>query len=176
MFIYLYGSGSKASAWNEGDLGSTPGKIPWRRKWQTILVFLRGKSHGWRSLVGYSSWGCKKSDTTKGLHSLLSQSFSVLEFFRELFFYTVSPVIFVITKNCTYMLVSVLSIPLSKEQPFHFSHKHLDSNFFKLIISENILILTEFELFYLLLLLAYSCVQFSFSFWSTCLKNPKTLY
>ena len=30
------------------------GKIPWRRKWQPTLVSLPGKSHGWRSLVGYS--------------------------------------------------------------------------------------------------------------------------
>ena len=36
------------------------GKIPWRRKWQAIPVFLPGKSHGWRSLVGYSSVGCKR--------------------------------------------------------------------------------------------------------------------
>ena len=28
------------------------GKIPWRRKWQPTLVFLPGKSHGQRSLVG----------------------------------------------------------------------------------------------------------------------------
>ena len=33
-------------------------KIPWRRKWQPISVFLPGKSHGQRSLVGYSLWGC----------------------------------------------------------------------------------------------------------------------
>ena len=26
---------------------------PWRRKWQPTPVFLPGKSHGWRSLVGY---------------------------------------------------------------------------------------------------------------------------
>ena len=26
------------------------------------------KSHGWRSLVGYSPWGCKELDTTKRLH------------------------------------------------------------------------------------------------------------
>ena len=32
------------------------GKIPWRRKWQPTPVFLPGKSHGQRSLVGYSSW------------------------------------------------------------------------------------------------------------------------
>ena len=30
------------------------GKIPWSRKWQPTLVFLPGKSHGQRSLVGYS--------------------------------------------------------------------------------------------------------------------------
>ena len=31
-------------------------------------VFLPGKSHGWRSLVGYSPWGHKESDTTELLH------------------------------------------------------------------------------------------------------------
>ena len=30
------------------------GKIPWSRKWQPTPVFLPGKSHGQRSLVGYS--------------------------------------------------------------------------------------------------------------------------
>ena len=35
------------------------GKIPWRRKWQPTPVFLPGKSHGERSLVGYSPWGQK---------------------------------------------------------------------------------------------------------------------
>ena len=34
-------------------------KIPWRRKWQPTPVFLPGKSHGQRSLVGYSPWGCR---------------------------------------------------------------------------------------------------------------------
>ena len=28
-------------------------------------VLLPGKSHGQRSLVGYSPWGCKESDTTE---------------------------------------------------------------------------------------------------------------
>ena len=27
--------------------------MPWRRKWQPTLVFLPGKSHGWKSLAGY---------------------------------------------------------------------------------------------------------------------------
>ena len=43
-------------------------KIPWRRKWQSTPVFLPGKSHGQRSLVGYSPWVCKESDTTEWLH------------------------------------------------------------------------------------------------------------
>ena len=42
-------------------------KIPWRRKWQHTPVFLTGKFHGQRSLVGYSPWGRKESDTTEQL-------------------------------------------------------------------------------------------------------------
>ena len=42
-------------------------KLPWRRKWQPTPVFLPGKSHGQRSLMGYSPWGCKESDTTEWL-------------------------------------------------------------------------------------------------------------
>ena len=37
------------------------GKIPWRRKWQPTPVFLSAKSHGQRSLVGYSPWGRKRA-------------------------------------------------------------------------------------------------------------------
>ena len=40
-------------------------KIPWRREWLPIPVFLPGESHGQRSLVGYSPWGHKESDTTE---------------------------------------------------------------------------------------------------------------
>ena len=40
---------------------------PWRRKWQPTPVFLPGVVHGQRSLVGYSPWGCKESDTTEQL-------------------------------------------------------------------------------------------------------------
>ena len=50
-----------------GDTGSVPvvRKIPWRRKWQPTPVFLPGKSHGQRSLVGYnvrSPWGQRESE------------------------------------------------------------------------------------------------------------------
>ena len=33
---------------------------PWRRKRQPASVFLSGKYHGWRSLVGYNSKDCKR--------------------------------------------------------------------------------------------------------------------
>ena len=39
-------------------------KMAWKRKWQPTPVFLPGKSHGQRSLVGYCPWGCKELDVT----------------------------------------------------------------------------------------------------------------
>ena len=39
----------------------------WRRQWHPTPVLLPGKSHGQRSLVGYSPWGCKESDMTEWL-------------------------------------------------------------------------------------------------------------
>ena len=39
----------------------------WRKKWQCTPVFLPGKSHGKRSLAGYSPWGHKESDTAEHL-------------------------------------------------------------------------------------------------------------
>ena len=41
------------------------GKFPWSMKWQPTSVFLPGKFHGERSLMGYSPWGCKESDMTE---------------------------------------------------------------------------------------------------------------
>ena len=41
---------------NAGDVGLIPGsgRISWSRKWKPIPIFLPGKSHRQRSLVGYS--------------------------------------------------------------------------------------------------------------------------
>ena len=41
------------------------GKIPWTRAWQPTPAFLPEKSYGQRSLMGYSPWGLKESDTTE---------------------------------------------------------------------------------------------------------------
>ena len=45
-----------------------------RRKWQPTPVLLPGKSHGRRSLVGYSPWGCEELDMTEQLHFHFSLS------------------------------------------------------------------------------------------------------
>ena len=42
-------------------------KIPWRKEWLPTLVFLPGASHEQRSLVSYSPWDDKESDTTEQL-------------------------------------------------------------------------------------------------------------
>ena len=46
--------GGEASSYQCRRLGFNPWvrKIPWKRKWQPIPIFLPGKSHGQRSLVG----------------------------------------------------------------------------------------------------------------------------
>ena len=70
-------------------------QVQW--KWQPIPVFLPGKSHGRRSLVGYSPWGCKESDMTERLHftkTLLNKMQLKLEFiFSHIF------VVHIIIKN-----------------------------------------------------------------------------
>jgi len=64
------GSDGKVSCLQCGRPGFDPwvGKILWRRKWQPTPVLLPGKSHGQRSVVGYSPRGRKDSDTTERLH------------------------------------------------------------------------------------------------------------
>ena len=45
-----------------------------RRQWHPTPVLLPGKSHGRRSLVGFSPWGRKESNTTEQLHFHFSLS------------------------------------------------------------------------------------------------------
>ena len=54
--------------WHHTDLNPWVGKILWRRKWQPTPVLSPGKSHGWKSLIGYSLWSRKESDTIEWLH------------------------------------------------------------------------------------------------------------
>ena len=54
---------------NAEDMGSISGvgKMPWSRKWHPTPVVLPGKSHGQRSLAGYSPWGHKELNITEQL-------------------------------------------------------------------------------------------------------------
>ena len=45
-----------------------------RRQWHPTPILLRGKSHGWRSLVVCSPWGRQELDTTERLHFHFSLS------------------------------------------------------------------------------------------------------
>ena len=73
---------SKASCLQCRRPGFDPwvGKIFWSRKWQPTPVLLPGKSHGRRSLVGYSPWGHKKLDTTEWPHFTSLVLFTLIEF------------------------------------------------------------------------------------------------
>ena len=59
------GSDSKESpAMWETQVRSLGQEDPLVKEWQPTPVFLPGKFHGLRSLVGYSPWGCKELDAT----------------------------------------------------------------------------------------------------------------
>ena len=55
--------------WKRRGFDPWIGKIHWSRKWQCTPVFLPGKFHGQRSLVGYSAWDCKELDKTEYTHT-----------------------------------------------------------------------------------------------------------
>ena len=67
------GLDGKKSACNAGDLGSIPGsgRSPGEGVGNPPQYSCLENPHGWRSLVGYSPWGCKESDTTERLHFTL---------------------------------------------------------------------------------------------------------
>ena len=56
-------------------------KTPWRRKWQPVPVILHGKSHGQRSLVGFSPWGCKESDATEQQRRYHRETFVIINWY-----------------------------------------------------------------------------------------------
>ena len=60
----------KESTWESRRHCLDPGvrRMPWKRTWQPIPVFLPGKVHGPKNLVDCSPWGHKKSDRTDRQH------------------------------------------------------------------------------------------------------------
>ena len=77
------GSDSKASTYNPGDPGSIPGlgRSSGEGNGSPLQYSWPGKFHGLRSLVGYSPWGRKESDTTEQLHfHFTTQNLNILSF------------------------------------------------------------------------------------------------
>ena len=74
------GKDDKGSACNVGDLGSIPGleRSLGEGNVNPLLYSYLEKSHGQRTLVGYSPWDWKELDITEQLHSLLlNNSFKI---------------------------------------------------------------------------------------------------
>ena len=80
------------------------GKIPWRKEWQPTPVFLLGKSHGQRSLGGYSPW----LYTRVGHDSGTKQQFSSVQF---------SSVTHLCLTLCDPMNQSMLGLPVYHQLP-----------------------------------------------------------
>ena len=59
------------------------GKIPWRRAWQSIPVFLPGESHGERSLAGCSPLSCTELDTTEAIWHTCTHGNSMFNILRS---------------------------------------------------------------------------------------------
>ena len=113
--VFPGGSEVQASACNMGDLCSIPGSGRSSEKaMATHSVLLPGKSHGPRSLVGYSPWGPKEFNTTEWLHFHFSGTLSVsfvaslllasLRLLFELFKTCFLRFLFFATVFCTYSL------------------------------------------------------------------------
>ena len=70
-----------------GKLSNHMSIMSWRREEQPTLVFLPGESHEQRSLVGFSPWGRKESDTTEvtqHAHMHVSLIWQLLREFKKL--------------------------------------------------------------------------------------------
>ena len=64
----------RSYVWTFIEHDGCPFKKRLGHRWHPTPVLLPGKSHGQRSLVGYSPWGCTESDTTERLHFHFSLS------------------------------------------------------------------------------------------------------
>ena len=59
-----------ANARDKSQLDPWVRQIPWRKAWQPTAVFLPGKFHEQKSLVGYSPQHCEDSDTTEAIYHI----------------------------------------------------------------------------------------------------------
>ena len=79
-------SDRKESACHAGDLGLIPGleRSPEEGNANPLQYSCLDNPHGQRSLVGYSSWGCKESDTTERLSTTVFNYAYMLSHFNPI--------------------------------------------------------------------------------------------
>ena len=77
---------SHKSTSNAGDCGSIPGLGRSSGGGLPTPVFVPGKSHGQRSLAGYSPWGSKELDITEQLSLHFSQKCSKTNYSEDIYF------------------------------------------------------------------------------------------
>ena len=81
---------------------------PLEKEIEPTPVPLLGKSHGWRSLVGYSPWGRKKLDTTERLLFFYKTQKIIIYNLQEAFF----TFLFFLQQSSKELIFSNLSINL----------------------------------------------------------------
>ena len=87
----------------------------WRRKWQPTPALLPGKSHGWRSLIGYTPWGHKQSDTTERLQTQIQIQYVTLMLIY--FLCQFSSVVQSCLTLCNLMDCSMPGLPVHRQLP-----------------------------------------------------------
>jgi len=105
----------------------------WRRKRQLAPVFMHGKPHRPRSLVGYNPWGCKESDTTERLLCVINMwdecSCAIVWAFFALLFFGIGmkPDIFQYCGHCwVFQIAGILSAALSQHDLSGFETAQLE--------------------------------------------------
>ena len=115
------------------------GKIPWRRRWQPTTVFSSGKSHGQRSLAGYSPWGYKELDMTECTHTHTQSLPSIRRKWKQFLMCTLpgktASTHFSLAKM--FVLVFLYAVPEDPAQPY-WPTQHIDwKNCFRCLLWQN---------------------------------------
>ena len=101
---------------------------PLEKGMATTAVFLPGESHGQRSLVGYSPWGCKESDTTEHTHIFIYLAAVLIEAYEIFIFVMVCRIFFLVVAceifSCSMGTLScgIWNLVHSLLGPLHWEH------------------------------------------------------
>ena len=104
------------------------GKIPWSRKWQHTPIFLPGKFHRQRSLMGYSPWGWRVQHDWATEHTI--STFSLPLSVEKANLPTLNFLCSFVKNECSCMYRYISGFPLS----FHWSVYQLKLSWYQYYI------------------------------------------